>query len=53
MSLAGPDAYDGRMKIANENKLRLAFRMLCKAAKSLGFELEQVLEMVEQEWERA
>lgn len=41
------------MKINNENKLRLGFRMLCKVAKTLGFKLEQVLEIVEQEWERA
>jgi hypothetical protein len=41
------------MKINNENKLRFSFRMLCRVAKALGFELDQVLEIVEQEWERA
>lgn len=41
------------MKIANENKLRLALRMLCKAAKHLDISLEDFVQMVEEEWDRA
>lgn len=41
------------MKIANQSKLRLAIRMICKAAKTLGLELEEFIEMVQEEWDRS
>lgn len=40
------------MKI-KDMKLRLALRGICKYAKHLGIELEDVLGMVEEEWENA
>lgn len=40
------------MKI-RDVKLRLAIRGLCKYAKHLGLELESVVAMVEEEWDRA
>lgn len=41
------------MKIANESRLRLAIRMICKAAKSLNIDLEEFIAMIQEEWERA
>jgi len=41
------------MKILNEKKFRLALRMMCKAAKLSGWTLEQFIQVVEEEWERA
>ena len=40
------------MKI-RDVKLRLAIRGICKYAKHLGIELEDVVMMIEEEWERA
>lgn len=39
------------MNINNEKKLRLGFRVLCKAAKMMKYELEHVLQIVQEEWE--
>lgn len=40
------------MKI-KDMKLRLAVRGICKYAKHLGIELEDVVATLEEEWERA
>jgi len=41
------------MKKLNDMKTRLLVRMFCKIAKSRGLELEAVVDMVNEEWEKA
>lgn len=41
------------MKKLNDVKTRLVVRMLCKLAKSRGLELDAVIAMIEEEWEKA
>lgn len=41
------------MKISNDNKLRLTLRAICKYAKHIGLELEQLHDMLDEEWDKA
>lgn len=41
------------MKFLEDMKTRLIVRMLCKIAKARGHELDEIVGLVEEEWERA
>lgn len=41
------------MKLFNDMKARVFVRLFCKIAKSRGLEMDDVVAMIEEEWEKA